>query len=85
MVYVSNYDSDTVLGHRRGNREGRLHALRSVSGQRAVAVDPTTGMIYVADFFGQSVSVINDNTDKVTATIEGVGLNPNSIAVDRGD
>ena len=42
-------------------------------------------MIYVADFFGQSVSVINDNTDKVTATIEGVGLNPNSIAVERGD
>ena len=50
----------------------------------AVAVDPTTGTVYVAnaeDAFPSDVSVINETTDTVTDTI-GVGNLPAGAAVD---
>ncbi len=51
----------------------------------AVAVDPTTHNVYVADGNADTVSMIDEsgdaNTGKVTATI-GVGSVPNALAVD---
>jgi YVTN family beta-propeller protein len=45
-----------------------------------VAVNPRTDKIYVTNFQGGSVSVINGRTHKVTATITGFS-NPNAVAV----
>jgi YVTN family beta-propeller protein len=47
----------------------------------AVAVDPTTDTVYVADESGNTVTVIDGETGTVTATI-GVGTVPQAIAVD---
>src|SRR3984957_20546950 len=48
---------------------------------QGVAVDPTTGTAYVANFRGGTVSVIDEATDTVTATI-GVSCMPQAVAVD---
>ena len=45
-----------------------------------VAVNPTTNLIYVTNFGGNSVSVIDGATNAVTATI-GVGSSPYEVAV----
>jgi YVTN family beta-propeller protein len=47
----------------------------------AVAVDPTTDTVYVANQATNSVSVINGSTDTVTNTIQGLA-SPVAIAVD---
>jgi YVTN family beta-propeller protein len=81
MVYVSNYNSDTVSVIKEAT--STVTATIPVGpAPEAVAVNPTTDTIYVANFFGESVSVINGSTGTVTDTINDVGLNPNSIAVD---
>jgi YVTN family beta-propeller protein len=46
----------------------------------AVAADPAAGTIYVANFFDNTVSVIDAATGTVTATI-GVGSSPEGVAV----
>src|SRR5215472_745400 len=46
-----------------------------------IAVDPATNTVYETNQDGNSVSVINGQTDTVTATI-GVGSSPEGIAVD---
>src|SRR5258708_5300904 len=45
-----------------------------------VGVNPVTNTIYVANFFSDSISVINGATNTVTATIN-VGSNPNGVGV----
>jgi YVTN family beta-propeller protein len=56
-------------------------AQATLVGTSAVAVDETANTIYVADTAGlNSVSVVNGNTNIVTATIE-VGNDPVSLAV----
>jgi YVTN family beta-propeller protein len=81
MVYVSNYNSDTLSVI--DEATDKVTATIPVGpAPEAVAVNPTTDTVYVANFGGESVSVINASTDAVTDTIDDVGLNPNSIAVD---
>jgi serine/threonine-protein kinase len=46
-----------------------------------VAVDPAARSVYVANFLGNSVSVIDEAARTVTATIP-VGPNPDGVAVD---
>jgi YVTN family beta-propeller protein len=46
-----------------------------------VAVDPTTGNVYVTNERDDTVSAIDEATDTVTATI-GVGCMPGEVAVD---
>ena len=48
-----------------------------------VAVDPTTGTAYVANFGNNNVSVISEATNTVTATVP-VGSEPGGVAVDQG-
>ena len=51
----------------------------------AVAVDPGTHTVFVANATGDSVSVIDENTNTVTATIPlPSGANPVAVAVDPG-
>ena len=57
----------------RHHRRGQLPA--------GVAVDPATGTAFVANYRGDTVSVIDEATDAVTATI-GVGCMPHGVAVD---
>jgi DNA-binding beta-propeller fold protein YncE len=55
----------------------------SVSGSPlGIAVNPVTGMIYVAQYFGPGVVVIDGNTDEVVATITLQQLEPMWVAVD---
>jgi len=51
------------------------------SGPMAVAEDPVTGTVFVANSASGTVSVINEASDKVTATIT-VGSDPDGIAAD---
>ena len=44
-------------------------------------MDPNNDMVYVANQTDNTVSVINGNTNRVTATI-GVGDQPEAVAVD---
>jgi serine/threonine protein kinase, bacterial len=46
-----------------------------------VAVDPTSHTAYVANGGASTVSVINETTGKVTATIP-VGADPDGVGVD---
>ena len=46
----------------------------------AVAVNPSTNTVYVANAFGNSVSVINGSTNTITATVS-VGTHPRGVAV----
>jgi YVTN family beta-propeller protein len=48
-----------------------------------VAVDPAARTVYVADFGGGTVSVIDGATSTVTATVR-VGSSPEGVAVDPG-
>jgi len=51
------------------------------SGPDGVAVDPSTGNVYVANYFDNTVSVIDEATNAVTTTI-GVGTWPEAVGVD---
>ena len=51
-----------------------------VGGPYGVAVNPTTGTVYVANFLSNSVSVIDGSSNTVTATI-GAGTNLFGVAV----
>lgn len=46
-----------------------------------MTVDPAAGTVYVANYVGGSVSVIDTATNKVTATV-AVGAVPGAVAVD---
>lgn len=53
----------------------------------AVAVDPSSHLVYVANFYGDSVSVIDGVSDTVTATVPmpkggAIGAVPNAVVVD---
>ena len=48
----------------------------------AVAVDPATRTVYVANAGDGTVSVIDESTNKVTGTPIRVGANPDAVAVD---
>ena len=50
------------------------------SGPASVAVDPSSGAIYVANRTSGTVSVINPDTNRVTATVT-VGTDPQGVAV----
>mgnify|MGYP003346187445 FL=1 len=50
------------------------------SGPNGVAVNPSTNTIYVTNYGGNSVSVINGSTNTVTATVS-VGSHPLGVAV----
>lgn len=50
------------------------------SGPQGIAINPTTGLAYVANQGTTTVSVINLSTDAVTATIPGLS-GPRSIAI----
>ena len=47
-----------------------------------VAADPNSGMVYVSNYNSDTLSVIDEATDKVTATIP-VGPAPEAVAVNR--
>jgi YVTN family beta-propeller protein len=51
------------------------------SGPQGIAINPTTGLMYVANEGGTTVSVIDISTDAVTATITGFS-GPRSIVID---
>jgi YVTN family beta-propeller protein len=51
------------------------------SGPDGVAVDPSADNVYVANYFDNTVSVIDEATNAVTATI-GVGNWPDAVGVD---
>src|ERR1700733_11154965 len=48
-------------------------------GPQAVAVNPVTNKIYVANYLSSSVTVIDGETNATTTV--GVGTNPNAVAV----
>jgi YVTN family beta-propeller protein len=50
------------------------------SGPAAIAVNPNTNTVYVANYSGSSVSVINGSTNSVTGTVN-IGSGPSAIAV----
>ena len=50
------------------------------NGLQAVAVNPSTNIIYVSNYWDRTISVINGATNTVTATIP-VGSNPTQISV----
>jgi YVTN family beta-propeller protein len=50
-------------------------------GPAGVAVNPSTNMIYVANTFSNSTSVIDGKTSAVVKTIR-VGIGPEAVAVD---
>ncbi len=57
------------------------HTIPVGNGPHAVAVDPAARTVYVANSFGNSVSVIDEAASTPTATIP-VGSNPDGVAVD---
>ncbi|HEV8638763.1 MAG TPA: DUF4082 domain-containing protein [Chloroflexota bacterium] len=50
---------------------------------RAAAVNPTTGRVYVANEAGNSLSVIDESTNRVVATVP-IGALPRGVAVNPG-
>ncbi|MDQ1540211.1 MAG: hypothetical protein QOH29_937, partial [Actinomycetota bacterium] len=53
------------------------------AGPYAVDIDPNSHSVYVANFSGNSVSVIDSVSDAVKATV-AVGTGPRAVAVDSG-
>jgi YVTN family beta-propeller protein len=79
MIYVANYDSDTVTAINGANHT--TATITVASGPQAVAVNPATNMIYVANYADGTVTTIN-GANHATATITA-GVGPIAVAVNQ--
>jgi YVTN family beta-propeller protein len=78
-LYVTRVGSGDVLVV---DLESRTHTVIRVGNYPcAIAVNPKTHMVYVANYVDNTVSVIDGSGGRVTATIP-VGRHPQSLAVD---
>ncbi len=80
-AYVSCWNPPEIISSSDGSPVGTV-TLGSWGESRGVAVNPVTGMIYVADFSNDDVKVIDGSTDAVIATVSaGAGCGPYGIGV----
>ena len=77
---MANYASNdvTVLD---GTSNSVIATIKVGEHPRAIAVNPSTHTVFVANTHGNSVTVINGTNNTELATV-GVGIGPYAIAVD---
>ena len=80
MVYVANWDSDTISVIDESNRTNN-DEISVGKNPIAVAVNSENNMVYVANWGSDTVSVIDGNTSRKIANDTSVGDSPNSLAV----
>jgi YVTN family beta-propeller protein len=79
IVYVTEIGKDTLIAYHEGG--GKTDQVSTGSMPDAVAIDEATNRIYVANYEGDSVTVIDGATMKAMATV-AVGTHPQALAVD---
>ncbi|MCL4398921.1 hypothetical protein M1293_00200 [Candidatus Parvarchaeota archaeon] len=93
-VYVDNFNNVNCGGNSDTGTISIVNAsnwvvIKNINVQelpRGIAVNPTTGTIYVENSGSNSISVISNSTYSVTSTITGNGLNyPRGITIANGD
>ncbi|BCB84819.1 hypothetical protein Psuf_021320 [Phytohabitans suffuscus] len=79
-VYAANQDSAdvTVLDAGTG---AHVASIPTGNGALALDVDPETGLLYVANFFAHTISVIDTATNTVVHTVEDTAVSPNDVEV----
>jgi YVTN family beta-propeller protein len=83
-AYVANTVSGTVSVIRINPGRGRFNQNRRIkvgTEPYGLALTPNGTKLYVTNARSNSVSVIDTKSDKVTATIEGVGFEPRGLAI----
>jgi YVTN family beta-propeller protein len=79
IVYVTEIGKDTLIAYHEAN--GKTDRIPTGSMPDAVAVDEAASRIYVTNYAGDSVTVIDGATMKPVATV-AVGTQPQALAVD---
>jgi YVTN family beta-propeller protein len=79
IVYVTEIGKDTLLAYH--EEDGRTDKVPTGSMPDAVAVDETANKIYVTNYVGDSVTIVDGATLKPVATVVA-GHHPQALAVD---
>jgi YVTN family beta-propeller protein len=79
IVYVTEIGKDTLIAYHEDS--GRTDRVSTGSMPDAVAIDEATNRIYVANYAGDSITVIDGATMKSVATV-AVGTHPQALAAD---
>lgn len=79
IVYVTEIGKDTLIAYHEDT--GKAESAPTASMPDAVAIDSAANRIYVANYVGDSVTVLDSTTLKPVATI-AVGHHPQALAVD---
>jgi YVTN family beta-propeller protein len=79
IVYVTEIGKDTLIAYH--EEDGRTDKAPTGAMPDAVAVDETANKIYVANYVGDSVTIIDGATMKPVATV-AAGHHPQALAVD---
>jgi YVTN family beta-propeller protein len=80
-LYITNTLNGTVSVINSSTRKVIGEPIQVGKGPTGISFDPKTKMVYVANFDGDSVSVIDSKTNNKIETLK-VGKGPNSIAID---
>lgn len=82
-VYAANQDSAdvTVLDAATGEH---VASIPTGAGALALDVDEENGLLYVANFFAHTVSIVDTASNEVVHTVEGVATHPNHVLVHDG-
>jgi YVTN family beta-propeller protein len=79
IVYVTEIGKDTLVAYH--EEDGRTDKVPTGAMPDAVAVDETANKIYIANYVGDSVTIIDGATMKPVATV-AAGHHPQALAVD---
>ncbi len=79
IVYVTEIGKDTLIAYH--EEDGRADKVPTGAMPDAVAVDETANKIYVANYVGDSVTIIDGATMQPVATV-AAGHHPQALAVD---
>jgi YVTN family beta-propeller protein len=79
IVYVTEIGKDTLIAYH--EEDGRTDKVSTGAMPDAVAIDETANKIYVANYVGDSVTIIDGLTMRPIATV-AAGHHPQALAVD---
>lgn len=80
LVFVANYGDSNVTVY--NTRNNTLIATIPTNFPIGIALDPVTGKVFAANYFAQTISVIDEKSLSVVATIADTDHSPYKMAVD---